>query len=168
MTKVQRAILAAQTIGVIMMEYKAGELNRHGELIKSRVSRFLKRESKRDSKQFFEVVQIADKAWRDTINHFKDKHLKIETKSTILAYFNYFEDDLRLADIRNKHLEEWTKEMIEDAEIENNSYIVVDFMMSAAGIEKKDNGLKRRFTILNQNRIIEGKSDYKQKIGKIK
>lgn len=145
MTSKEKALLATTLMNTIFQEYKANELNRHGELIWSRCGRFLRSSVKNNRESFIEIVLKSDKAWRATINHYAAENMRIEAKSTIMAIFNYFEDDLKHADIRNKHLEEWTKEMTPDAEAEHNSKTVIDYMAEQLGLPKLQSAFKTKF-----------------------
>lgn len=155
MTSKQKALIATTLMNTIFQEYATGELNKHGELIWSRVGKFIRVNAKQNKALFLEVVNEADRAWRETIEHFTDKKIMIETKSTIMAIFNYFEADLKQANIKNKHIEEWTKEMIDNAEAEHNSSIVIDYLVERLGMQKRKSIFKTKLTIIKMNRILE-------------
>ena len=156
MNKIQKSISGASLIGAIFSNYKAGELNSAGELVRKRAAKYMRKRERTNHKQYFLAVMATDKAWKDAVNHFADKNMRIEAKSTVRAIFNYFEDELsKYANIRSEHIEKMMIQITDDAEAEHNSDIVIDFIIEKLGLEKRVSAFKTRFAILKGNKILE-------------
>ena len=138
MNSLEKALIGSSIINVIFQEYQSGELNSSSELVRKRIATFMRIRSKSNRKLFLQVIKKTDKAWKNTINHFVKQKLKIEAKATISAIYNYMQEDLeKFANIKEKDMEMFTIQMIDDVEAEKNSGIVVDYLMSELGLEKK-------------------------------
>lgn len=158
MNNVEKSIVASSLIGIIFTEYKAGELDKAGELVRKRLAKYMRRRAKTNPKEFLIAIKITDTAWRETVNHFAEINMRIEAKSTIMEIFNYFEDGLsKYANVRDKHIENFMIQATDDAEAEFNSDKVVDYLVEKLGLPKRKNAFHTRFAILKENRILEGK-----------
>jgi hypothetical protein len=158
MNSVQKSLVGASLINTLFFEYKCGELNSSGELVRKRIAKYMKQRSKTNRSDFIIAIKTTDTAWRDAINHFAKETLKIEAKSTIRAIYNYFSDELsKYANVRDEHIEKFLIMSISDAEAEHNSDIVIDYIISQIGLEKRKSLFKTKLAILKQNRILEGK-----------
>jgi len=155
MNNIQKSISATSLIGTLFSNYKAGDLNSAGELVRKRAAKYMRQRRKTNKKYYFEAVMKTDKAWKDAVNHFADKNMRIEAKSTIRAIFNYFEEELAYANIRSIHIENMMIHATDDAEAEHNSDIVIDFIIEKLGLEKRVSAFKTRFAILKGNKILE-------------
>ena len=158
MDKLEKSLIAATLINTIFHEYNSGELNSSGEIVRHRIARLMRQRAKTNKKLFLEVIKKTDIVWKDAINHFAKEKMKIEAKTTIMAFYNYFNMELeRFANITDKHIEKMMINSVSDVEAEHNSDIVVDYIVQKLGIEKKRSAFGGKFLTLKNNMIIEGK-----------
>lgn len=163
MKKLENALIAATLINTIFQEYNPNELNSSGELVRSRIAKFIRQRSKSNKKLTLEVIMKVDKVWRVAINHFAKEKLAIEAKATITAIYNYFENELtKYAKVTDAHIEKFMINGTDNFEAEKNSDIIVDFMAKELGIEKKKSAFAGKFAILKGNLITDGKEIKKE------
>jgi len=156
-TNLQKAISAASLMNTIFGEYQAGDLNKSSELVRKRVAKFMRQRNKTNRNEFMEVIKKTDEAWRMTINHFADKKLKIEAKTTISSIYRKFEKEMnRFVNINDKHIEKFAIGATDDAEAEMNSDTVVDYIAGLLGVENERSAFAgKRLAIVN-NMILSG------------
>lgn len=159
MTDLEKALTLSVCMDIMFKQYKAGELNKRGELVRSRNAKFLKSREKTNIKIFVSTMNNTLKKWNEIVNHFAEENMKIEAKATISAIFNYSPELFkRFANITDKHIESFMIISIDDYEAEKNSSIVVDYLMNDLGFEKKKSLFMGKRNILKNNLIIEGKT----------
>lgn len=157
MTDLEKSLIGASLINTIFMEYKQGELTNAGELVRKRIGKFMRQRGKTNRKICLSAIKKTDKAWRETINHFAKKELKIEAKSTIAAIYNYLPKEMeKFANIQDKHIEQFMILATDNFEAEKNSSTVVDYLMKEIGVEKKKSLFSGKKLTLKNNLIIEG------------
>ena len=158
MNNIEKSIAAASLIGTLFNEYEAGTLNRAGEEVKKKIGKYMRKRAKSNPKDFQNSIKLTDKAWQNAINHFAKDNLRIESKSTIRAIYNYFSKELsKYAKVSDKNIERMMINATDDAEAEHNSDLVVDYIVEQLGLPKRESLFHTRFQILKENRIIEGK-----------
>ena len=159
MTNIQKSIVAASLINTMLCNYEAGELNSSGEELRKKVAKYMRKRSKSNHKEFVETITTTDIAWKATIFHFLKDKMKIESKATIAAVYNNFQDVcVKYIGIKEKRFEKFMIGSVSDAESEINSDKVIEFMLNELGFESKRSAFSgKRLTIMN-NLILDGKS----------
>ena len=164
-TNLQNAIISGSIIGSLLANYDHKECRGALAKIRKDIKKMMFRRSRTNEKEFREAIAIADKAWRDTVNHFAklDKKMEIEALTSVSWLYNLYAKPLeRFANISQKKMELATMKISEATQLhhEQNSYETIDYLIErlaeSTGI-KRENKLKTRFTIMKQNLILEGK-----------
>ena len=158
MTHIQRSIIAATLMHTILQEYEVGEMNSTGQKVARKVRKYMQRRARISRKEFMEMLQLTDRAWRETINHFAKEKLKIEAKTTIACIYNNLQEECeKQIGIKEKLFEKFMIDMFDDPEAEHNSDKVVEYLLDVIGIKAKQSAFSgKRLTIAN-NLIVEGK-----------
>jgi len=158
MTDLEKSIIGSTLINTIFSEYHQGELTKIGGIIRKRNAKYMRQRSKSNRKLFLQAIKKTDKAWKNTINHFAKEKLRIEAKITITSIYNYMPQALeKFANIKDKDIELFMMRTIDDIEAEKNSDIVVDYLMTEIGIDKKVSLFQGRKLTIKNNLILEGK-----------
>ena len=157
MGNLEKALIGASLMNTILFTaYKPNELNKHGELIWSRVGKFLRSRSKKNKNLYVEAVMKTDKAWRKAIVEFANT--KIEAKTTLARIYDYFNEDIqKFAKISDEHLENFLVQATDDAEAEHNSGKIMDFLAKELDLEVKKSLFSGKKAIIKGNIITDGK-----------
>ena len=108
------------------------------------LKKFMYARSRSNKREFLKAVSYADKAWQISIGHFVKHKLTIEAvATTINIYSLYSEVVSKYANVREKQVTAFARGMEEDIplEIEQNSYLVTDFLLDEIA---KFTGVQRR------------------------
>jgi len=131
-TPLQNAIIVSSIVGSIMSSYDVTipeERKKPINEIRRRIKKFMYRRSRSNKKEFLESIKIADSIWRDTVNYFAEKHLKIDAVFTILGLYNKYADEMsKYANVREKQMERYSYDA-NSGEVEFTSYEVSDYML---------------------------------------
>ena len=163
-TNLQNAIIACSSIGSLLSNYNPNETNKNIKQIRSDVKKMMFKRSKTNEREFKEAIAIADKAWRDTIDHFVsiDEKIAIEALYSMMVIADLYAEPLkRFANISEKKIEKVMFRVSSDLKYEKNSMLAMnhylDLLAESTGIKRKENVLKSRAYTIKQNLIIEGK-----------
>ena len=158
MTNLTKAISSASLMNTIFCEYVAGDLNSSGELVRKKVAKFMRQRSKSNKQEFLDAIMMTDKVWKEAINHFADKKISIEAKSTIAAIYNFSpKNNEKFMGLKDKHIEKMMINITDNYEAEKNSDAVVKFIMERLGFESKKSLFSGKRLIIANNLILEGK-----------
>lgn len=157
MSNLEKSLICASMINTIFSEYKAGELKGSGELIRSRIAKFMRQRSKTNRKLVLDVIKKSDKAWRNTINHFAKQQVKIEAKTTIAEIYNYIPLEIeKFTNVKESDIEKFTMAVTDNFEAEQGSYKVVEYLMDQLGFEKKKSLFSGKKLTIKNNMILDG------------
>ena len=161
-TNLQNAIIAGSVLGSLFAEYDPKGTKKSMKIIRANLKKMMYVRARSNPKEFKEAIDLSDKIWRKTVNHFADKKepLAIEALSSIMRFYNLYSAPLqRFSSVSDKKIERLMIGANCDYEHENNSYMVIDYITDElsefTGI-KRENKLKTKFAILKQNSILEG------------
>mgnify|MGYP006883057660 CR=1 FL=1 len=163
-TPLQNAIIATSSIGSLLSSYNPNDTNKNIKQVRRDTKKLMMSRSKTNPKEFKEAIAIADKAWRDTINHFceVEEKMEIEALYATMTVFNLYEAPLkRFANITNKKIEnimfntDTTYKHQVNSEKAMNYYL--DLLAESTGVHRRKSAIAGRAITIKNNLIIEGK-----------
>ncbi|MDQ1268415.1 MAG: hypothetical protein QG567_1765 [Campylobacterota bacterium] len=146
-TPLQNAIIIASIMGSILSMYNykvAKERTAAINTLRQRIKKFMYIRSRSNKNEFLRAVSYADMAWQTSIAHFVKHKFAIEAVATTLSIYSlYAEVIAKYANVREKQITAFARGMEEDIplEIEQNSYLVTDFLLDEIA---KFTGVQRR------------------------
>jgi len=130
-TKLQTGIIVGSMIGAVINMYSLKESAKPVNTLKKRIRQMMLKRSKSNPKEFEEAIKIADTIWRDAINEFEARKIKIVTSTTVLNFYTYYENELKkYVGITEKNIESfllWSG--YSTVELEATSYEVTDYIL---------------------------------------
>lgn len=138
MTAVERAIIASSLMNTMFMYYDHTELNSTAQKVRRKVSQYMRNRKKSNPQEFLRIIELCDKTWRNTVDHFAEQNLKIEAKFTIASVYNNMQDVcISKIGIKENLFERFMVGATEDAEAEHNSDIIIEYFLNEIGIGVK-------------------------------
>jgi len=145
-TPFQNAVIISSTIGSIMSNYDvtlANERKKPINEIRRRIKKFMFKRSRSNAKEFHEAIALSNVTWRNCVNHFAEKNIKIDAVSTVIRLYDLYGDVMsRYANIHDKQMEAYAYgSAILHVDIEQSSYEVSDYIIEQLSVYT---GIKRK------------------------
>jgi len=154
-TPLQNAIIISSVIGSLMSNYDvtlAADRKKPINEIRRRIKKFMFKRSRSNAKEFHEAIKLSDIAWRNSVNHFAEKNLKIDAVSTVIRLYDLYADVMsRYANIHDKQMEAYAYgSSLQNVDIEQASYEVSDYIIEQLSVFT---GIKRKRLNLLKKKI---------------
>lgn len=132
MNTLRISIIYCSAIYSVLNEWSEIESTQEVKDIRKRIESFMSKQFESNHSEFVEAVENGNKAWQATIDQFKDRHLKIEAASTVVALWSGQADNLaRFANLTQKRVDRFAlmNDGTHDVAVEMNAYLVADALI---------------------------------------
>ncbi|MDD3450951.1 hypothetical protein [Sulfurimonas sp.] len=144
---IQNTIIAASIMGNLLSFYDHRvkfERTKSVELLRSRVRKFLAIKSRTNKNEYLKALSYSNFAWQKMIDVFVKNKTPIELATAVMRVYGLYSEQLnKYANINEKQMDAFALGMIGEItlEIEQSSYVVVDFLLDELS---KFTGVKRK------------------------
>ena len=141
LSKVSQAIALSMLIDLIMMNYNPkGHREERTEAInkiKLRVKKYINKKAKSNKRDFQRSLLIVKEIWNETLDHYEEVDLTIESVSTVIRFHAFYAEILsKNVGLTDKLIEKFSFGISQSStvEIEQNSYKMADMILNKLAV----------------------------------